>query len=94
MIAYPLSYLQRSGHVVEWLYEGLQILVFKQFYLSSHSKVPVKESIILKFVIIKLLNHYFSLVLCLVVYFYFTYYCLVAPSLIFIMNLSIHFNHS
>ena len=49
MIAYPLSYLQRSGHVVEWLYEGLQILLFKQFYLPSHSKVPIKEFIILQF---------------------------------------------
>jgi hypothetical protein len=34
--------------VAEWLRGGLQILVFKQFYLPSHSKVPIKESIILK----------------------------------------------
>jgi len=37
--------------VVEWLYEGLQILVFKHFYLPSHSKVPIKEFIILKFIL-------------------------------------------
>jgi len=35
--------------VAEWLRRGLQILVFKQFYLPSHSKVPIKESIILQF---------------------------------------------
>ena len=37
--------------MAEWLRRGLQILVFKHFYLSSHSKVPVKESIILKFIL-------------------------------------------
>ena len=44
-----LILVELVGHVAEWLRRGLQILVFKQFYLSSHSKVPIKESIILQF---------------------------------------------
>jgi len=46
-----LVLVELLGHVAEWLRRGLQILVFKHFYLSSHSKVPVKESIILKFIL-------------------------------------------
>ena len=37
--------------MVEWLYEGLQILTISTDQHTLHSKVPVKVSIVLKFIL-------------------------------------------
>jgi len=37
--------------VAEWLRRGLQILTISTDQHTSHSKVPVKESIVLKFIL-------------------------------------------
>ena len=39
------------GHVAEWLRRGLQILTISTDQHTLHSKVPVKESIVLKFIL-------------------------------------------
>ena len=46
-----LILVELVGHVAEWLRRGLQILTFSTDQHTSHSKVPVKESIVLKFIL-------------------------------------------
>ena len=46
-----LILVELVGHVAEWLRRGLQILTISTDQHTSHSKVPVKESIVLKFIL-------------------------------------------